>query len=64
MSLHASTLRKLAALNLSAEQMAGVIGVLADIEDADEARKANQRERVRHLVDKKFCLFPSGETNT
>jgi hypothetical protein len=47
MSISADTLRKLAALKLDPDQMAGVLDVLADIQSADEDRKAKQRERVQ-----------------
>jgi hypothetical protein len=47
MAVTASTLRKLAALDLSPEQMAGVLEVLAEGLAADEARKAGQAERKR-----------------
>ena len=52
MSVTSSELRKLAALNLSPEQMAGVLGLLADRVEADEARKAAQAERKRRSRDK------------
>ena len=45
--ISASALRKLALLNLSPEQMAGVLDILADGAEADEQRKAAQRERTR-----------------
>lgn len=45
--ISASALRKLAMLNLSAEQMAGVLDILADGAEADEQRRAAQRERTR-----------------
>lgn len=54
MSFNADALRKLAALNLSSEQMAGVVDILADFEAAEEARKLAQRERSarrRALLD-------------
>ena len=46
MSVTASELRKLASLNLSSEQMAGVLDMLACRIDADEARKASQADRT------------------
>lgn len=45
--ISSATLRKLADLNLSPEQMAGVLGLLADQAQAEEERKAAQRERTR-----------------
>jgi hypothetical protein len=47
MAVTASTLRKLAELRLDPEQMAGVLDILAEQQEADEARKAAQRERTR-----------------
>ncbi len=47
MSISSDTLRKLSALRLDPDQMAGVLDILADIQSADEGRKAGQRERVR-----------------
>lgn len=47
MSFSAATIRKLATLNLTAEQMAGVVDIIADMQEAEEARKAAQRERAR-----------------
>jgi len=52
MSITSSALRRLATLNLSSEQMAGVLDILADVEAVDEARKAGQRERVRRHREK------------
>lgn len=52
MSIPATTLRKLASLGLSSEQMAGVLDILADGIEAEEARKAAQRERTRRARDK------------
>ncbi len=46
MSLDAVALRKLAGLGLSPEQMAGVLEVLASMTEAEDARKAAQRERT------------------
>lgn len=40
-------LRKLAALNLSSEQMAGVLEIIADLEEIEEARRKTDRERTR-----------------
>lgn len=47
MTVTASELRKLASLNLSPDQMAGVLGLLADRIEAEDARKAAQAERKR-----------------
>lgn len=47
MIVSASTLRKLAALNLNPDQMAGVLEMLAEQQEAEDARKAAQRERTR-----------------
>lgn len=55
MTVSSSALRKLAALNLSAEQMAGVLEILADTSEADEARRAAQRERTRRHREKRDC---------
>lgn len=52
MTVNAATLRKLSALSLSAEQMAGVLDILATNEEADEARKAAQRERTQRAREK------------
>lgn len=46
MSLDAAALRKLAGLCLSPEQIAGVPDVLASMTEAEDARKAAQRERT------------------
>jgi hypothetical protein len=45
MAVTSATLRKLAALELSAQQMAGVLEILADQQEAEEARLASQRDR-------------------
>lgn len=45
--ISSATLRKLAELNLSPEQMTGVLSLLADQAQAEEDRKAAQRERTR-----------------
>lgn len=55
MSLTSDALRKLATLSLSSEQMAGVLDILADIQSADEQRKADQRDRVRRHREKHNC---------
>lgn len=47
MSVSSSALRKLATLKLDAEQMAGVLDILADQMEAEEARKVAQRDRKR-----------------
>ena len=52
MSLDAAALRRLASLNLSPEQMAGVLDVLASMTEQEEARKAAQRERTRKFREK------------
>ncbi|MET3414790.1 hypothetical protein [Methylobacterium sp. 1030] len=52
MSVSAAALRKLAALDLSAEQMAGVLELMADIQEKEETRLAEQRERKRRSRDK------------
>jgi hypothetical protein len=52
MTYSASALRKLATLNLSAEQMAGVLEIMAESIEADEARKAAQRERTRRARER------------
>jgi hypothetical protein len=53
--MKAETLRKLAELNLAPEQMAGVLDILADLQEADEKRKQDQRERVRKHRMKQTC---------
>lgn len=45
MAVTSSTLRKLATLNLNADQMAGVLELLAEQQEAEEARLLAQRER-------------------
>lgn len=45
MAVTSATLRKLASLNLDADQMAGVLEVLADQQEAEESRLLAQRER-------------------
>ncbi len=52
MPVTSDALRKLAALSLSPEQMSGVLDILADLESAEEHRKAGQRERVRRHREK------------
>lgn len=51
--MDASTLRRLALLNLSTEQMSAVLELLADIDERDGARKAKTRERVRRCRERK-----------
>lgn len=55
MSLSSDALRKLAALRLDADQMAGVLEVLADMQAVEEERLAKQRDRVRRHRDKQAC---------
>ena len=47
MTTDATTLRRLALLGLSTEQMSAVLEILADIDERDGQRKARTRERVR-----------------
>lgn len=47
----AATLRKLAALKLDPEQMAGVLSLIADLVEADENRRAKQRARKARSRD-------------
>lgn len=54
MSISSSTLRKLAMLDLSSEQMAGVLVILADAAEKDEARKTAQRERTRKHREQRY----------
>jgi hypothetical protein len=54
-SLTADALRKLAALRLDADQMAGVLDVLADMQSVEEERKAKQRERTRKHREQRDC---------
>ena len=53
--MKAETLRKLAELNLAPEQMAGVLDILADLQEDEEKRKADQRDRVRKHRMKQTC---------
>lgn len=53
MTVSAAALRKLALLKLSSEQMAGVLDILADGAEAEEARKTAQRERTRRHREKR-----------
>jgi hypothetical protein len=52
MSVTGATLRKLATLGLSADQMAGVLEILADQSEAEDARRVAQAERKRRSRDK------------
>lgn len=52
MSVSAATLRKLAALNLAPEQMSGVLGLLAELAEAEEERRLAQAARKRRQRDK------------
>lgn len=64
--MDASTLRRLALLNLSTEQMSAVLELLADIDERDCARKAKTRERVRRCRERKKTAetLPPRECNT
>jgi hypothetical protein len=53
--MKAETLRKLAELNLAPEQMAGVLDILADMQEDEEKRRADQRDRVRKHRMKQTC---------
>lgn len=55
MSVTADTLRKLASLGLGAEQLAGVLDIIADIQEVDEKRRAAGRDRVRRHREKRAC---------
>lgn len=52
MAVTSDTLRKLADLRLDTEQMAGVLELLAEVMEADEARRGNQAERKRRQRDR------------
>ncbi|HLO78177.1 MAG TPA: hypothetical protein VK196_17110, partial [Magnetospirillum sp.] len=54
--ISAAELRKLASLNLSPEQMAGVLELLAIRAEKEEARKAAQAERKRRSRDKSVTV--------
>jgi hypothetical protein len=45
-SVDSATLRRLAALNLAPDQMAGVLDILAGIAEVEEKRKQGQRDRT------------------
>ena len=64
--MDASTLRRLALLNLSTEQMSAVLEILADIDERDGARKAKTRERVRRCRERKKTAetLPPHKCNT
>lgn len=51
--VNADTLRKLASLNLSAEQMQVVLEILADSLEKEDVRKEKQRDRVRKCREKR-----------
>jgi hypothetical protein len=53
MKVDATILRRLAALNMPAECFAGVLAILADLQEADDARLENQRERTNRSRRKK-----------
>lgn len=52
MTINASIIRKLAALRLDADQMAGVLEIVAAMSEQEEARKELQRERTRRAREK------------
>lgn len=52
LTITAETLRKLASLGLSTEQMSAVLEILADNADKEEERKKSQRERKRMSRDR------------
>lgn len=47
--MDSSTLRRLAGLNLSTEQMSTILELLADIDEREDQRRARTRERVRRF---------------
>jgi hypothetical protein len=47
MSISADTLRRLAALHLPADALSEVLSIIADMQSADDTRKAKDRERKR-----------------
>ena len=53
MSISSETLRKLTALKLDGEQLAGVLELLADAIESDDIKRAAARERTRRYRDKK-----------
>ena len=52
----ASTLRKLASLDLAPAQMAGVLGIIADLVEAEERRREKQRARKARSRDKSVIV--------
>lgn len=60
MTVKSDTLRKLAKLNLTGEQLAGVLDILADQVEADEMRKNAQAERKRKQRQEKQDQDNSG----
>ena len=52
MSVSATALRKLAALGLSGDQMAGVLDLLASVSEDEDKRKEAARERTRRSREK------------
>lgn len=67
--ISSETLRKIALLNLSPEQMAGVLEVLADGLEKEEQRKKKQRERKQRsrdshsTVTRQSCDIPPNGSN-
>jgi hypothetical protein len=53
MKISADILRRLSALNLPGEGLAGVLAILADIQRDDDARLEKQRERSKRSRRKK-----------
>lgn len=60
-SLTEATIRKLALLNLSTEQMAGVLDILADIQAADDERRRKQRDRTAKHRRNVTVTLPDGD---
>ncbi len=56
MSLNSSILRRVAALNLEPDAMREVLAIFAEIMEADEARKAKQRERTARSRDRNVTV--------
>lgn len=52
MPVTADILRKLTTMELSASQLEGVLGVIADMQDIEDARRAKQNERKQRQRDK------------
>lgn len=63
MTINAETLRKLAILNLSPEQMAAVLNILADDIDKEEERKKKQTERKRRSRDGNVTVTGKSQDN-